>query len=235
MSPTRCGKSRMKLYLRILTTVCLVVGVICCACRRPYQIVFGETYFSTHVGDGNRQHSLTEGKASQSQFVVSGVYWQKRFGKHKLPVIMRCDKVAGIGYAVLAQSLAVEKGTWLRVQGTISTRSLSFGVAGTSMPISVLEVEGMEKLGDTNPFMAIAQQEYDAIRERLQASITPAGSKLRLPSHPHWLALVDEEFGQVIVSMRINDLMYAAEVDFVFDIRKSKLLSVYAKEWFKGE
>ena len=221
---------------RLITINCIFTACLfLLACGQPYQIILGETHFTTHAGTGERQHSLIEGLLTQTQFTVNGVYWQKQIGKHQLPAILHFNQTHGIGYVVLAESLSVEKGSWIRVEGMISTRSLDFGVAGASVAFKVLEVDGVEIMGSTKPFVALAQQEYEEIRESIETSITPAESKLALPKHPDWMALIDKELGHVIVSMRINDLMYAGEVDFVFDLKKSKLLSVYANEWFKGE
>jgi len=219
----------------IVTIIFLLAYLALTSCRQSYQIVFGETYFSTFCKSGNHLHSMTSGLKQHSQFSVSGVYSQKQFSKKYLPAVINFDKDNGIGYTVLAKSLTVKRGTWVRVEGSISDTLLSFGVTGTNMLSSVLRVNDFAQLGDFSPILCTTQKEYDKIRQKLQASITPKESKLILPSNPEWQLLVDEESVQVIVYMVTNDLMYTAEVDFVFDINEIKLITVYANEWFKGE
>ena len=214
----------------------LLLGIfIFLSCRQSYKIILGKTFFSENVRQGIRQHSMLDGMAPQSDFFISGVYWQKRIGKENLPTVFHFDRENGIRYAVLAESLAVQKGAWLQLQGRLSNRLLTFGVRGASMSINELEVEHFEISSDLTPFIEMAQKEYHEIRNRLQDSIRLEDSRLTLPADPDWQVFVDEAHEEIIVTMLKSDLMYVAEVDFVFDRKQSKLISVYAHEWFKGE
>ena len=81
----------------------------------------------------------------------------------------------------------------------------------------------------------IVQKEYVRIKEDLQEQITPNNSQLILSGTPRWFVVSSEEDDRFIVSTRFTDLMYQAEIDFVFHGSEQKLTDVYAIEWFKGE
>ena len=205
------------------------------SCRSPYRIVIGKTYLQENRPRAERRQSAVTASDSLASIDVEGVFGETEIGRRKLPVIWRSDPTVGRNYIILAESLSVEKGSWVKARGTFSTQQFALGRRDATLPLKMLRVEEWQMLANLNPLRDKTQQEYKKIRNRLQTSITPAGSKLRLPEHPDWQLTVDGEAGNAIVSMQINDLMYEAELSFVFRIAESKLLSVYAVERFKVE
>jgi|GEM_PF-2607696 len=205
------------------------------SCRAPYRIVIGKTYLEENRPAVAQAETTVTASDSLALIEVEGVFGETQIGQQKLPVIWRFDPVVIRNYVVLAESLSVETGTLVKAKGAFATKQFAIGHRDATFPLRLLRVEAWQKLANLNPLWDKAQQEYDRIRNRLQAAITPAESKLRLPEKPSWQLTVNAPAGHAIVRMQTNDLMYEAEVAFVFQITESKLLSVYAVERFKGE
>jgi hypothetical protein len=224
----------MRQTLGSFTVVFLLPAALIISCQQSYQLTLGKTYFSEAMRL-NRSEVLSPKADTLVMQTIQGVYGAERVGDRDLPVLRQFDPAKGKQLIWLADSLPVVKRSWVRIKGTLSTKQISLSPKFEPIKLSALNVEICDNLADLNPLVPKAEQEYSAIRNRLQASITPARSKLQLPEHPHWQLAVDPESNRAIVSMNVNDLMYEAEIDFVYDIAAEKLLSVYAVESFKGE
>ncbi len=204
-------------------------------CRSPYRIVIGKTYIEENRSAVKQAQTIDTPSDSSALVEVEGVFGETEIGGQRLPVIWRLDPAVSRNYVALAESTPVEQGSWMKAKGRFFIKQFAMGQRHAKFSLRLLKVEEWQTLANLNPLRKRTQQEYSKIRSRLQAAITPAKSKLHLPQRPDWQLTVDGSAGNAIVSMRTNDLMYEAEIAFVFRITKSKLLSVYAVERFKGE
>jgi hypothetical protein len=213
-----------------LLSTCLIFT----ACHH-YDLVIGRSVYEPHrspslTGWGrNVPNDMKEGE----RLTFRGIYVPDRHSQTGL--IRRFDRVQGWSYVILAETMPAEEGALVAVDGRIITVERPFtGLKRTSRS-NRLQVEEYEVLCDTGPMRQEARREYARIRDRLQEEIALPGSKLRLLEDPQWRmdCLAGEE--AAVAAAHSYDLMYAAEVQFLFSLRDNRLQAVYFIEWFKGE
>jgi len=225
--------------MRKIAIVVSVLGVqmlaLHCFGGGRYQLNLDDTYFTPHrsptmSGWGeNLSRQAEEGAELQFQ----GIYAQEPHGR--IGLLRQFDRRKGFSHVILTGALPIEEGTLIQVWGTVISQNRADKDIGTNGKVKRLRAEDYQILYDTKPFRDMAQREYRKIRAKLQKQIALPGSRLQLSSEPSWR--VDWCSGEMtfVVAAHFYDLMYAAEVQFIFIQENEKLKSVYFHEWFKGE
>lgn len=219
----------------IASTFALQILALSCFGGGRYQLNLDDTYFTPHrsptmSGWGeNISRQAEEGTDLQFQ----GIYAQEPHGR--IGLVRQFDRRRGFSHITLAGALPVEEGTLIQVRGTVVSQNREDIGFRTNGKVKRLRADDYQILYDTKPFRDTAQREYRKIRGKLQKQIALPGSRLQLSPEPNWR--VDWCPGEktFVVAAHSYDLMYAAEVQFIFNQEHEQLKSVYFQEWFKGE
>lgn len=214
---------------------CLVVfaTLVLQTCRHSPQIITHDTFFGAHHINMPPANAL-DGLAAQSTLDVEGVFWPHFYAVEKQPALLWINSQDRAQFVLLADSLAVPFGDYVRLSGVVTNATMPLSHT-YKQRVNVLRSETVEILRDTHTFLSKAQQDYDQSRAMLKIKVAAAGSKLAWPEKPAWQLLVDKKRSTMIVYFSTADLMYAADVNFIYDLQSGTLARVYAGEWFKGE
>ena len=217
------------LFLALLAVLpsCLGVG--------GYDLVVGEGCYAPHHPPamagwgGNLPYYMETGEDLEYQ----GTYAVEPNGQAGL--VRQFDRQRGWSYVTLGGVLPVDEGTLLEIQGRVVSHQVAGRSAGSVRTVKQVQADSHRVICNTGPFQERAGREYRMIRGKLQDAISLPGSKLQLGAEPEWR--VDWLRGEetIVVAGHFYDLMYAAEVQFLFTIKDQKLKTVYFQEWFKGE
>lgn len=218
----------MKRELATLLLFCL--STILVQCHHSCKFIIDKTYFSE---SSDREYSVFADLRKQSVLTVKGVYGNKQIGRKHFPAVFALTG-KGIAYTLLTDTLAVEKGTYMRVKGKPAVQKLSFGLKGTGTELKALQVNEFHQLFQTTPFITKSIQEYEKLYKKFESSLKPdRANNWKLV--PHWRSIVDENKSKVIVISKSTDLMYRYEINFVWQLKSESLQAVYCQRWFKGE
>ena len=211
----------------------LIIAILAFCCHPGLRIVKNTTYFAEN-GLSAREYSWLGTRTDGDTVVFRGMVEFRRVGKARMPVLTELTD-DGVGYVYLDDLPDVDRGVRLEVRGTRGTTHIAFGVSNAEMTVPVLSVSRYRVIADMEPFYALAQREYNKIRDEFQARLSDSEIKLKLPETPEWRLLVRESAGDVIARMVVSDLMYVAEVDIILDEDAKRVRGVYTYHWFRGE
>jgi hypothetical protein len=225
----------MRQILFIILTAIVLSQLIACLGGGGYNLVIGKSCYAPRMpspmaGWGeNVPYHMEQGERLKYQ----GSYAEDPYGR--VGMVRQFDRRTGWSYTTLDKPLPVDQGTLVEVQGTIAARERQSNGVGRNILVNRLKVEKHRIICETHSLQEQARNEYHSIRGKLQEKISLPGSRLRLSDDPDWR--VDWLMGEdtIVVAAHVYDLMYAAEVQFLFYQEDQKLQAVYFYEWFKGE
>ena len=216
-----------KLYLFLV-----LISAVMIFCQVP--TIFSEqTYFDKHQIDVYPQNSLAN-LSAETQLSQKGVFQYHFYAIKDMPALLFLNEKNQLYYLLLSDSISAKIGDYVRVSGSLQPRQLSRGTL-YSHEAKTLNVSTVELLAPSNLILQDAKLEYSKRQKQLQEKIAVEGSKLKLPEQPEWVLVLDESRSNMIVYFTTADLMYAAEIDFVYNVKDGKLFEIYGKQWFKGE
>lgn len=226
---TIARKSIMLLFLFVLTGGC--------QSSRDYDIHLGKSFFSLDQPSWMRTYGQDLLQTTQigSEYQMRGVYTSPEVFSSGHPLIRVYDEDEGLQYLPLTDELPVEDGTLVDVRGEIVVRERVFEKIRKTQRDNLLLPRDFQVVLASSEFKILAQKEYFKIRDYLQSQITPKRSQLKLSPEPQWVVVWSTPEDKFIVSARMYDLMYEANIDLAFDGKSKRLKAVYAAEWFKGE
>ncbi|MBN1464634.1 hypothetical protein JXA02_02655 [candidate division KSB1 bacterium] len=202
------------------------------ACVTEPQVHVGTTYLREqriklpHVNGLDR---VAKGTSMQ----IRGVYWPHFYAVRPWPAIVRINPSDQLEFVLLTDSLDVPHGDVVHLTGTPVDGVISGGVY--EKKITMLHAEQFTIERATHKVLARAHRDYQTLRGQLHARAVQPGSKLAWPDQPDWQLIVDEKRATVVALFGAADLMYAVDVNLVYDLQGQKLQEIYAHEWFKGE
>jgi hypothetical protein len=219
----------------IVAVLALQILGLSCFGSGGYQLNIDDTYFTPHrspamAGWGE---DLSRQAEESAELQFQGIYAQEPHGR--IGLVRQFDRRKGFSHVILTGALPVEEGTLVQVRGTVVSQKQEdkgFRINGKTKR---LRAEDYQILYDTRPFRDQAQREYRKIRGKLQKQIALPGSRLQLSPEPGWRVDWCPSERTFVVAAHSYDLMYAAEVQFIFTKEDGRLKSVYLQEWFKGE
>lgn len=216
----------LKTYL-----IALLVFVAGFACRENISVVTGTTYFEANHIRRSLANALSTGH--KGFFQCEGIYLPS-FELTNSPALFYLSLENTVSYVPLTKALGNAPGDYVAVDGQVVKKSAS-AKSGNERFVDVLAVSRPQEKWKTQQFLDRAPADYLKGKEAIQKAIALPESKLRLPDSPEWLLVADIPRSRVIAFFAAADLMYAAEINLVYDLVSSRLTTVYAHQWFKGE
>jgi hypothetical protein len=201
------------------------------SCRETVSFITGTTYFEANHIRRIPANALSAGQKGFLQF--EGVYLPS-FEITNLPALLLISPENTMFYVPLNKALQSVPGEYVAVEGEVMEKS-GAASSGVEYSIAVLSVGRSQNKWKTQQFLNRASVDYLKGKVAIQQAIALPASKLRLPDSPQWLLVADVPHSRVIAFFASADLMYAAEVNLVYDLVSSRLIEVYADQWFKGE
>ncbi|MDZ7333322.1 MAG: hypothetical protein ONB31_15210 [candidate division KSB1 bacterium] len=162
-----------------------------------------------------------------------GIYCDSSVFLDEFPVVRIFEN--GRSYIPLSTKLSCPDGMLIKIRGKVIRQSVRYPVAHDSLQYNYLSPLTFEILYNTRQIIKTVSDEYCRMREKLQEAIAVEGSRLQLLPNPSWAIWFDTHKNQLIFHSHQYDLMYAADIEFIFDLRSRKILDVYARQRFKGE
>lgn len=203
------------------------------SCVNPPDIHIGRTFFADHNIDVAQANALDT--IAQSAVVeMSGVYWFFPFAADTFPAVIRLNARDQLLFALLSDSLHIRPGDYIDITGVPFDTLLPLGFSYTQ-EVSMLRMQNFKLKYNTHTVLSKAQADYSAFKNELQRMAKQPGSKLIWPDEPQWQLFIDEKRSKVIAWFSEADLMYALDVNVVYDLQDYEIEDIYAREWFKGE
>ncbi len=209
----------------------IMIALCCFSCTsQSYRLHIGQSFFSTSpVAEG----SLIADVTPESYFETTGIYCDSSVFLDEYAVVRVYEQ--GRRYFPLSTKLSCPDGMLIKIKGKVIHRSISYAAVRDSFQFHQLAPIAFEILFNSRWVVKAVSDEYRRIREKLQRDIAIEGSKLLLSPDPRWAIWYDRENDRFIFHSHQSDLMYAADIEFIFDIGTRKIKDVYARQWFKGE
>lgn len=202
--------------IKIFLLLLILLSLNC----RQAQVTTGTTFFKTY---GILQIP-TNGLLKTEPQTINGVYLPF-FQLSRSPALLFLDQGKTLAYVVLNDTLEVRAGDFVLVIGAANDGAPS-AASFTSERVQVIHA--------SHDLLERAAQDYGAMKEKL-VKTAPSSSKLRLPERPDWLMVVDEPRGCAVAFFTAADLMFAAEINLVYDLSTGRLTAAYVDHFFKGE
>ena len=218
----------MKILLYSLFILPLLIG-----CKNDPDIIFGDTYFHQNKIQKSSSNWL-DGYSSQTALSIQGVYWQHFYAVHSYPAILTIHSDNHLTYTLLSAPLDIPHGDLIYIAGFVQDSLIKVG-ATAQKPIHMLEANKVQIIQPSHAFISAAQKDYSMLYTRLTQENRLAESKLNFPQFPNWQLLVDEQREKAVLYFSAADLMYALDVNFVYNQKNEELEQVFINEWFKGE
>lgn len=209
----------------------VMIALCCFSCTsQSYRAHIDQSFFSTApVLEG----SLIADVTPESYFETTGIYCDSSVFLDEYAVVRVYDQ--GRRYIPLSTKLSCPDGMLINIKGKVIQRAKLYAAVKDSFIYHQLAPISFEIVFNSRWVLRAVSDEYQRIREKLQRDIAIEGSKLQLSPHPGWTIWYDRENERFIFHSHQADLMYAADIEFIFDIRTRKIRDVYARQWFKGE
>ena len=207
-----------------------------CHKDRNFTLHIGQSFYALEQLSYERfygQYILRSKKGESMR--VKGIYTVADSVFLDFPMLRYYTAGSGLQYALLDTGLNVHDGDLIEVEGTVVRKMIRLKGTKVTYKEELLKPETFRTVTPSHTLKSIVQKEYLAMKDDLQKEITPEDSQLILSEKPRWFVVWSETDGNFIVSTRFLDLMYQAEIDFVFRGFKKRFTDVYAVEWFKGE
>ena len=219
--------------MRTLSKIVFLFLFALTGCRNRPQIIFGETYFHQQKIQRPFVNGL-DNVSSQTVDNIRGVYWMHLYAVQKHPALLSIDASSHLSFVLLKDVPDLVPGDFVEVSGVIVDTLLKIG-GSACKAAPILKVARATVVSPTHRYLAAAQRDWRELRTRLEKRGRQQGSKLVWPQRPEWRLLVAEPENIVVVFFSAADLMYALDVNLVYDLHSEKLFKVYMNEWFKGE
>jgi len=201
-------------------------------CHKTPHVIVGRSYFF----ENNIQRSgadRLEAPASHAVVEASGVFGTYFYAVKSYPALLSIDPQNHLTYVLLHDSLNALLGDFITVSGVVVDSSLKVGATARTVK-SMLKVQHVSIIKPSHKFLTAAQRDYEKYWAALSGR-GPKNSRLVWPASPDWRLLVNDGTQQAVVFFSAADLMYALEVNFVYNMNNEKLDKVYVDERFKGE
>lgn len=225
---------------QVLAGVILILTVwvvsLRCPASRGYHLHIGEPFFSLDQPSYRRslgEHALPD--TTGGSLRLHGIYTEPDASSRRGPLLRFYEEGSGLRYVRLLTVLEAEDGDLIEVLGTVQEAEAARNGSGSPVRQRVLVPQAVRLLRASSRLKHVAQEEYVKIRQTLQESITPQGSRLLLPQAPGWSVVWSKTDGSFIVGFRHADSMYQAEVDCIIRGETEMITHIHAVEWFKGE
>lgn len=213
------------------TFLFVIISILCLGCgNQTYHLHVGQSVFPSEMVSGG---SLIARSAPDQVVERIGIYCDSSVFLDEFPIVRIFEN--GRYYIPLSTKLSCPDGMLIKIRGKVIRQSVRYPVAQDSLQYNYLTPLSFEILYNTRQIIKTVSAEYRRIREKLQEAITVEGSRLQLLPNPSWAIWFDSHKNQLIFHSHQYDLMYAADIEFVFDMRNRKILDVYARQRFKGE
>jgi hypothetical protein len=209
--------------------ISILLWTLSCSAQ-SYKLHIGESFYPPSRAPVS---SLIANVKLNSIVEFTGIYSDKSVFIDKYPVIQIYKN--GKFYIPLSTKLQCSDGMLIKIKGKVIELSITYATIKKTVSYHYLEPIEYEVIFNTQQLIKNVNDEYTKIRQKLQHQITIAQSKLQLSDNPEWIIWYDEERKFLIFDSHQNDLMYAADIEFIVDIQKEKIREVFAREWFKGE
>ncbi len=216
--------------MRVVSKTVLLFLLALNGCRDHPQMIFGDTYFHQQ----KIQRPFTNALDAQTVDAVRGVLGMHFYAVKEYPALLSIDARKHLAFALLKDAPELVPGDFIEASGVIVDTLLRVGRAARK-PVRIFKVARASVISPTHGFLVAAQRDWQTLITQLQERGRRQGSRLVWPQKPQWRLLVDEPASAVVVFFSIADLMYALDVNLVYDLHSGKLLKVYVNEWFKGE
>ncbi|MBN1561623.1 hypothetical protein JW998_15335 [candidate division KSB1 bacterium] len=203
------------------------------SCVEEPDIHVGTTYLREQRIKWPHVNALA-GTVKQDSIQVRGVYWPHLYAVRTHPALLRINASDQLEFTLLADSLDVPYGDIVRLSGVAIDSVVPLGYT-YEKKVTMLRADHIRIEQSTHGLPAKAQKDYQTCRSQLQERARQPGSKLAWPQQPDWQLVLDEKRSKVIAFFGAADLMYAVDVNLVYDLPSQELKEVYAHEWFKGE
>ncbi|RPH98739.1 MAG: hypothetical protein EHM72_12580 [Calditrichaeota bacterium] len=151
----------------------------------------------------------------------------------KMPALFYVNEVKQLAYLPLSAELDCEYGDWIKATGRTDSRPIS-SAYGQQVETRIFKVESFKLIQSSHDFLPKIQADYHRQRRKIERAVRQDGSKLLLPDKPDWLMVLDAANQRIVATLSVADLLYAGQVDFVYDFDQN-LSAIYADHWFKGE
>ncbi|MBN1481997.1 hypothetical protein EH223_06700 [candidate division KSB1 bacterium] len=217
-----------------LKNVCSAITMfLLFACVEKPQFHIGQTYMQHHK-IGLPHANALDVDQRDNQRTVQGVYWPHFYATKKYPAIVYPDLQNQLEFVLLSDSLDVPFGDVVRISGAPFDTVLELGYSYTRK-VTFFRAQHFTIVHDTHTLLPLAQRAYQHYKDELKDQAAQPGSKLNWPEKPEWQLFVDERRSKAIVYFSDADLMYAVDVNLVYDLLHRTLEDIFAHEWFKGE
>ena len=220
-------------WLCVLTLVSISVQ---CGHDQKYTLHIGQSFYPLDQLSHERFYGRDVLRDEIGKTVhLQGIYTLADSVFIDFPMLRFHTAEEGLFYALLDTALDALDGDFVEIAGTVDRRMIRLKGTKMSYKEELLRPDTYRTVRPSHTVKRIAQNEYLKIRGELQEKITPEGSNLILAEEPRWFLVWSKTDDRYIASARFSDLMYEADIDFVFTGTELKITDVYAVEWFKGE
>lgn len=203
------------------------------ACVEKPTLHFGQIYMQRYK-IGLPHANALDMSQSENRQAVKGVYWPHFYATKKYPAIIDLDPQNQLEFVLLSDSLDVPFGDVVRVSGAPFDTVLQLGYSYTK-EVTFFRAQHFTIVHDTHNLLPLAQGAYQHYKDELKEKAAQPGSKLNWPEKPEWQLFADARRSKAVVYFSDADLMYAVDVNLVYDLQSRTLEDIYAREWFKGE
>jgi hypothetical protein len=227
--------ARQQRRKRIILAVVSLFFLLCHK-NRSYEVHIGQPFYPWNQPSYARfLGSDVLRNQSEGDCRLQGIYTKPDADLIPQPMLRYFVAGVGLHYALLSTELDAEDGDLVEVEGRVVQREIAMEKIQRVRKEEVLSPESVRIVRRSSQLKGMIQNEYQRIRNRLQQEMTPEGSRLILPDKPRWTIVWQQKDDAYIIGTRFADVMYQAEIDFIWSGEREVLKEVYAVEWFKGE
>lgn len=221
---------------KAMAMVFVIVLVTHCQRNHSYHIHLGQPFYALDQLSYARFLGTDVLRNQRGEvYRMKGIYTKPDSAMISDPLLRVYEHGVGLKYALLSTELEAEDGDLVEVGGRIIHREIRMEKIQTVQKKEMLEPEDIQIVNQSSRLKDVTQREYLKLKDMVQEQIAPERSRLILPHQPRWYIVWSESDQSYIISARITDLMYQAEIDFVWSEALDAFKAVYAVEWFKGE
>lgn len=220
--------TRFPLNMLLFFIFVLVMNV----CKRGPQVFPRENYFARYKIQKNLSNPLDVFDIGNPQ-EMSGMYTLYKSGLIAVPALSIFQD-STLNYVFLKDSIDAEYGDYVTMWGKIDENKMRF-VRGVDKQVRVILADSFHVIKSTHHLLNLVNSYYLLNRKTLHQTVKNEQSKLEFPLSPEWNFFMDINNQQCVFFIAFADLMYAADLAFVYDLKSSQLKEIFVNEWFKGE
>ncbi|HDQ00301.1 MAG TPA: hypothetical protein ENN22_14130 [bacterium] len=222
--------------MKYSTLVFLIVLSFQLQCaRQSYRIHVGESFSSVSLQSTGYGGSAIAAARPDTIIELTGIYSDKNIFLNKYPVIRIFSMEQGKLFVPLPSRLDCNDGSLISIKGKVVKLPVRYPPTNKTLNYHQLAPLSYNTIMDNQKIIEQVNTEYQKIRQDLQTKIFIEQSKLQLSPNPEWDIWFHEKDDIFIFHSHQHDLMYAADIEFIVNIKTQKISDVYAKQWFKGE